>query len=96
MRYKADSLQKNGDNFSLHDQEVFAEVKGVKAAVHKELQKYGREEQTGHRSSTSPHRIHIVAEGYKSANYLKDRLPWDVKVVSLTDRHLSDLNMTYI
>lgn len=69
-------------------------IKRVKDSVHNELQKYNREECTTKMSSMSPHRINIFTEGYKSTVHcLKGRLPWHVKVISLTDiRHFSDLN----
>lgn len=54
-------------------------------------QKTKRVKDSVQKNSTFPHR-NVSAEGCKTTDWLKGRLPWDVKVVSLLDiRHLSDL-----
>lgn len=55
----------------------------MKDSVQKELQKYDMEEWEVQNISAFPHR-NVSAEGCKSTDWLKGRLPWDVKVFSLS------------
>ena len=84
--------EKLSDNFSLHDQKFLQELKRVKDSVHSKLWNYDRQVWTMQKSSTSPHRINIFAEGYKSTQFLKGRLQWDVRVSLRNIRRLSALN----